>query len=198
VTIATRTSDLTPTERKEFSERALQQAREVARLYPRGDEFPVKSTRRQFERYVDWWGTPRFEDELVGRGFPRRSPWDGEFGLVQTAKRLVMTLRQKGAGPSGQGEPAAPPISAGPSDKAESTARPPTAGVPSDGETGLTKSSALAASATTKPATQSPAAHGDALWIEYGDGQLTHRWLIRTARPSRALSNMVGLVPLST
>ena len=203
--------DLTMTERKEFSERALQQAREVARLYPRGDEFPVKSTRRQFERYVDWWGTPRFEDELVGRGFPRRSPWDGEFGLVETAKRLVMTLRQKGAGPSGQGEPAAPPISAGPSDKAESTATPPTAGVPSDGETGLKKSSALAASATTKPATQSPAArgapffnidmlpagHGDALWIEYGDGQLTHRWLIDcgTQHTAQELLRRVPTIP---
>ena len=29
-----------------------------------------------------------------------------------------------------------------------------------------------------------PAAHGDALWIEYSDGQLTHRWLIDCGVPN--------------
>ena len=40
---------------KEISERALAHVQEVCRIYPSGDDFPVKSTRRQFQRYVDWW-----------------------------------------------------------------------------------------------------------------------------------------------
>jgi hypothetical protein len=39
-------------------------AEEIVRLYPSRDGFPVKSTRSQFERYMDWWGTERFERDL--------------------------------------------------------------------------------------------------------------------------------------
>ena len=65
--------DLTEEQRKEFSDNAVEQARELARLYPRRDEFPVRSTRSQFQRYVDWWGAPQFESGLQERGLASAS-----------------------------------------------------------------------------------------------------------------------------
>ena len=42
------------------------------------DEFPVKSTRRQFERYVDWWGHPHFAAKYLRRAAlsPSDDAWD--------------------------------------------------------------------------------------------------------------------------
>jgi hypothetical protein len=65
-------------------------------FYSWGDEFPVHSTRRQFERYVNWWGTERFKKGLAERGVQRRGGWEEEFGLVDTAKGLVEDPRRNG------------------------------------------------------------------------------------------------------
>jgi beta-lactamase superfamily II metal-dependent hydrolase len=198
---------LTEEQRKEFSDRAVQHIRELARLYPRRDEFPVKSTRRQFERYVDWWGKPQFEDGLRERGHPRRGSWDGKLGVTEVAKRLVSILQRDGR------TPGVSQTAAGRSGS-EVTTPPSSAAAPKDGETAA--SPALGRSgrgAKRDPAatpsraphtgrffdiTMLPAGHGDALWIEYGDGDRDiHRFLIDcgTQQTAKELLRRVAGLP---
>ena len=64
--------------RAEFGERGVPSCAGTGALVSVAlDEFPVKSTRRQFARYVDWWGRPRFEQDLAAHGL-RAAERDGE------------------------------------------------------------------------------------------------------------------------
>src|SRR5262249_31766242 len=102
---------LSEKQRSDFAAEALGHATKLSRLYPGVDEFPVKSTRSQFLRYVYWWGSDRFGKELSERGLQRSSSWSGKGGVVQTAGQLVKIL-QRGR-PSGQRNAGqAPPASA--------------------------------------------------------------------------------------
>jgi len=198
-------------QKQRWSTLALEHASHLARLYPGGNEFPVVSTRRQFERYVNWWGTEPFAKTLAGRDLGRREPWDGEFGLIETAKRVVAALPRKkpsptdnrgggGSTPSGR-----PPTDAGP------TAPPASAGSPSSPGGGTPPAVLGARAEQPTPARAEspvrtapffdiemlPAGHGDCLWIEYGDAAATHRWLIDcgTQQTARTLLRRVEAVP---
>jgi beta-lactamase superfamily II metal-dependent hydrolase len=192
---------LLPEQRTQYSSQAVQHAREVARLYPWGDEFPVKSTRRQFRRYVEWWGTSRFEEELRARDVGRRASWDGADGLLETARRMVAVLQRQSAGPApSQGTP--PPRSAPTSGKPVATAT--ANGTPPAPKP--TPSQTVSAKPPTRPPgssslffdiTMLPAGHGDSLWIEYGDRSSRHRLLIDcgTQQTSRELLRRVEALP---
>ncbi|HKI00724.1 MAG TPA: CHAT domain-containing protein [Thermoanaerobaculia bacterium] len=194
--------------REKLHQHAVHHAEELGRFYPGDDEFPVKSTRRQFERYVHWWGHPDFEKALETRGAKRLAPWSDKFGVIETAKHLVELLRRRPAGgnrkPSGGGgTPQSGP--SGPS------------GAPSGSASGAGGSSARSAQpkSLSKEAAPPeaprrregaffdievlPAGHGDSLWIEYGDAAKTHRWLIDcgTQQTARHLLRRVDAVPVS-
>lgn len=202
-------ADLTQEQRKEFSAKAEEHTRYLARLYPRRDEFPVSSTRRQFNRYVDWWGTPEFEDGLEERGLHRRASWDGEHGVVAVAKRLVTILQRNGRQPGGGSPPPAPPSLPPAGDGG--TGAPPEGGQGGGGGSTLKKrtraSRATPASSTAARAPRTepffeiamlPAGHGDSLWIEYGESdQDTHRVLIDcgTQQTSKDLLRRVAALP---
>ena len=197
-------------QKEAWSARALEHARQVARLYPGGDDFPVKSTRRQFERYVNWWGTEPFAKALASRELGRREPWDGEFGLIETAKRVVAALQRKRPAPTDDRGPGAPPPSSTPSADRGSTPHPSAgmlafagAGTP-PGVLGSPAKEPTAARAESRVRAAPffdiemlPAGHGDCLWIEYGDAATTHRWLIDcgTQQTAKALLRRVEAVP---
>ena len=194
--------------RSDFRAEARRHATELSRLYPGVHEFPVKSTRRQFERYVDWWGTERFGTELVERGLRRSSSWSGEEGLLETAGQLVKILqRGRPAGPREGGH--APPAS---SPEPQSVASP--GPVRSATHEDLSSEHRVGArlvkkstNASTTPVGRRegefftiealPAGHGDCLWVEYGDDRSTHRFLIDggTQETAKALLARVEVVP---
>ena len=172
----------------------------------------MKSTRRQFQRYVDWWGTESFAQALASREIGRREPWDGEFGLLETAKRVVATLQRKTPAPGDNrgGNESTP--SGRPSAVPDLAAPPAPAGPPAS-PVGGTPSAALGSSATApapaRPQPRAggapffniemlPAGHGDSLWIEYGDGLATYRWLMDcgTQQTAKTLMARVQALPV--
>jgi len=208
--------DLDATARKVFYGKAVHHAEELDRLYPWGDEFPVKSTRRQFERYLDWWGSPRFEKDLASHGTQRLAPWNGEFGVIETAQRLIEVLRRKPQGGGPQGPAASSPPAAASEPGGTPSTPPPTQPPPAaPSGSGRTSTRAAAKRSSPKPAATlgeprrreapffdievMPAGHGDSLWIEYGDAATTHRWLIDcgTQQTARPLLRRVEAVPAS-
>ena len=202
--------ELDDVQKKAWSTGALEHTRHLARLCPGSDEFPVKSTRLQFERYVHWWGTEPFARALASRELGHREKWDGEFGLIETAKRLVAALQRRKPAPAddhGAGEPPAfttPPADAG--------ATPPSSvALPASCDGGKPPAVLKAPGTEPTPARADsrvrtapffdiemlPAGHGDCLWIEYGDGSATHRWLMDcgTQQTARVLLSRVDAVP---
>ena len=180
-------ADLSAEQRETFADRAIQHAQELAQIYPWGDEFPIKSTRRQFKRYLDWWGTSAFDQGLTTRGLRRASAWDGEHGVLQTAERLVAVLQRNApapprpapSGPKGSRLPqrsAKEPAAAKPARAVEAIAPAAVLQKKTEADTGRRKG-------TTRPNAKVfsiemiPAGHGDSIWIEYGDGRKTHRLL---------------------
>ena len=157
---------LTDEQRRRCRENALRHAQEIVRIYPDRDAFPVTSTSRQIQRYFDWWSEADFAQGLASRG-AERVPWDGDSGLLSTARQLVDVL-----GPWQPAPNAAPP--AAPPAAPESPRAGARAGRMMRGAPGK----------ATKKAGQFftiemiPAEHGDSLWIEYGDARATHRILV--------------------
>jgi len=193
-----------PERRAEAAARARRHAAEIRRLFPRRGAFPVESTRSQFARYVDWWGSPAFDAHLSSRGIDRGA-WSGEHGMVATARSIVELL---GPGPREERErraAAAPPAAAG-----ERSSRPPAdaaasrpAGAEADGEApaagaGPAAGGGRARGRLGKPAGRGkrkgggaifdldmlPADFGDCLWIEYGDPADPSRVLIDCGPPT--------------
>lgn len=174
-------------ERAEVAARACDHAAQILRLYPRRGAFPVESTRRQFARYVDWWGSPAFELYLQEVGVSR-SGWEGEHGIVATAGEIVARL--------GRGSRRPPPRTAPP------PSPPPTGAKPRRSEPAAAHGKAAPAAAESsaprpKPRSRRlgkaskgksggpifdlemlPADYGDCLWIEYGDPADPSRVLI--------------------
>jgi hypothetical protein len=56
------------------------------------DSFAVESTRRQFRRYIDWWGSERFESLLKKEGRVRERSWTELGGLIDLANQVVKKL----------------------------------------------------------------------------------------------------------
>jgi beta-lactamase superfamily II metal-dependent hydrolase len=205
--------DLLPERRKAFSEYAVDHVKELARLYPRRDEFPVRSTRAQFSRYVDWWGTPRFGEGLEQRRLSRRAPWDGDSGVVEVAKRMVSILQRNAPPPAELPPPPSPANVTGGSTGGSSGAPPESTPTPAaSGKTLAKRRSGGRGKTTVAPAPRPrvareapffeidmlPAGHGDSLWIEYGeDDRNSHRCLVDcgTQQTSKELLRRVAALP---
>jgi hypothetical protein len=56
------TSGMPDDERDRPSDRVLEHAEHIAQLYPNEDSFPIRSTRKQLRRYLDWWGEDRLAE----------------------------------------------------------------------------------------------------------------------------------------
>ncbi len=193
------------TQRKEISGLAVHHTRELGRLYPRRDEFPVRSTRFQFLRYVNWWGTPQFAKGLDEGPRSRRAAWDGEHGVVAVAQRLVAIL-QRDVRPPG-GSPATPPSDVpggAPGGDPEPSPTPAGGG----GTLAKRRGSGRATAAAPPPRAARPdpffeiemlpAGHGDSLWIEYGESDSNiHRCLIDcgTQQTAKELLRRVAALP---
>ena len=176
----------------EASERAIHHARELARLYPARDALPVTSTRRQFARYVDWWGDPRYEAELAACGLERRAPWNRAAGPIETAKRVVEILQRRSA--------AGDTLPSSDESAAKSSNSPlPESAVSAKPNQAVAHPAATTSTGRKRPQASGrradgsffnlrmlPAGHGDCLWVEYGDKQATHRWLIDGGTQSSA------------
>jgi beta-lactamase superfamily II metal-dependent hydrolase len=193
------TMELSAEEQDDCCKRALEHAAELSRLYPGVDQFPVQSTRRQFERYVEWWGHERFEKDLVERGTFRGDAWKPHGAVIDLARKLMQVLR-RGTPPSAQRKassnesapPSSPPREAGRSAPVKAAAPNVTLkpAAPVSGRARRRQSSFFTVEAL-------PAGHGDCLWIEYGQPEQTHRWLIDcgTVSTSKALLARVDAVP---
>jgi beta-lactamase superfamily II metal-dependent hydrolase len=200
--------DLSEETRKEIYDKAVYHAQELGNFYPGQDAFPVQSTRRQFQRYVDWWGHEDFvklaEEHQPGIRETRKA-WDVvPYGLKETAQRLVKVLERKKS--NGKGGPPAPGPEEPGKPSGEGGGTPPAGSepTPSGAKQGrsLLKSSATPRDTPLRTAPffdieVLPAGHGDSLWIEYGDAATTHRWLIDcgTQQTARYLLKRVEAVP---
>jgi len=56
------------------------------------DSFAVYSTKRQFRRYIDWWGHEIFESLLAEGGHVRERSWQEPGGIVELANQVVEEL----------------------------------------------------------------------------------------------------------
>ena len=56
------------------------------------DSFPIYSTDRQLERYINWWGNDIFESLLTEYNISRGRPWREADGIVDYARKLKMQL----------------------------------------------------------------------------------------------------------
>jgi CHAT domain/Metallo-beta-lactamase superfamily len=133
----------------------------------------VDTTRRQMRRYVSWWGDERFTEALAALGAERRVAWDGESGVVATARAVIDVLTPRHRAPS---TPGRPPVTSAP-------ARPTAAAVPTGPLLGTAPAPAPARpadDADNDPPTGRfsievlPARNGDCLWLTYGDDEVRH------------------------
>jgi hypothetical protein len=193
-------ADGIPETRTDAAKRARAQAAQLANLYPTGDAFPIESTRKQFERYVDWWGQPAFEEALAEWGGEKRPGWNGEGGVVETAKAIISILTrhalvphaspaaetpEQPEPPAGQGAKASKlAVAATPAVKKKPDAAPELSEQASSGEPFLTIE-------------MLPAGHGDCLWLQYGQGHSISRVLMDCGTDSSyaRLQQRVSLQP---
>jgi beta-lactamase superfamily II metal-dependent hydrolase len=164
-----------PDEQARYDERALAEAQDIARLAPLfrdREAFPITSTARQIQRYVDWWASPQFAEGLRS---PRveRTTWDGEHGLHRTAER-VLEILGRWEPDANVPAPAESEASASPGDRAAAQG---TLAASADRRAGPARRRS-ARSGQIFTVEMLPAGHGDALWIEYGDASAPHRVLV--------------------
>ncbi|MBV8274803.1 MAG: CHAT domain-containing protein [Verrucomicrobia bacterium] len=96
--------DLSPRDKQRFSESAREHTHRLSDFYPSNDEFPIKSTRRQLERYVYWWGKSDFEQNLSDAKKRNAGAWAGKYGLLETARQMIAVLKRKTFGLPNHGE----------------------------------------------------------------------------------------------
>ncbi|MFZ4699599.1 MAG: CHAT domain-containing protein, partial [Candidatus Methylumidiphilus sp.] len=180
-------ADCTPETRAAVAQEAIKHIKELVKLVPADDPFPIESTRKQFERYVDWWGQPAFEATLVEWGGENRPDWNGKDGIVETAKAVVADHLTRG-------KPRSRPTPATQTQTLAQAEKPVAATVSTEGKLSPTakpaaKGKPIAASAFLEQTQDSggeafldikmlPAGHGDCLWLQYGKGQSVSRVLI--------------------
>jgi len=192
-----RLAGLEPAQRAEAAGRVLQHAGEVRRLFPRRGEFPVESTRRQFQRYVDWWGGETFSGYLQRSGV-ERSGWNGDGGVVETARAVVALLSHKGRPPARRRAAAKGLAAGGGGRTAAKTAGAKAAGGKTVGAKTVGGKTVGAKTVSAKATTAKrlgkrsrrgggepvfelemvQADYGDCLWIEYGDAADRSRVLV--------------------
>lgn len=178
---------LTAEQRQQVAASALEHANHLVGTYPFRAEFPVTSTLRQFRRYVEWWGDPRFEHALRERAETPRASWES---LLGTARELIHRLERDGA----HSASAAPAASAAPQHAAaaKKPSRAANARVAQSAPVDAAGGQAAHVAADAKRPAAAPIRHsgtffdiemlpagnGDALWIEYGDASACHRVLV--------------------
>jgi len=174
-------ADASPEERAQAARLATEHVTELAKIFRGNDAFAIQSTRKQFARYMDWWGLPQFEQDIAALGLVQRPSWSGEAsGIMTTARAIIDILDQRGTGSR-----SAPATKSSP---------PGAAGSPSETKNG-TRAAAKTATGSKPSATTEmlmrarsgapfldiemlPAGHGDCLWMQYGEGKTTSRVLI--------------------
>ena len=171
--------------REHAARQAYARAAELADLYPSSDVFPIQSTRRQLNRYTEWWSHSLIEN-LIQEKYKDFPTWK-ELGVVRTAQGLIEILD----GRSSLGriawdvEAERPSAIEAPAPEAAIT-RPATAAVPAE-----VKLRKPAQSQPKRPAAPAPdragaffhiemlpANEGDCLWLEYGADESRNRILI--------------------
>jgi hypothetical protein len=76
---------------KMAEEQALHHAKSILKISG-PDSFEVYSTRRQIQRYSDWWCEREFEAHLQSASSKRRRIWSAEGGIKQLAAELTKLL----------------------------------------------------------------------------------------------------------
>jgi hypothetical protein len=71
--------------------KALEHAQRIV-LVAGVDSLETLSTKRQFERYIDWWGNSSFEAILNKSNVRRSTDWNKEDGLIALAKNILTIL----------------------------------------------------------------------------------------------------------
>lgn len=173
-------------DRARFADDTVRNVSRMVELVGKSSEH-AQTTRRQFDRYVTWWGNPGLLSAYEQLGLPDRQHWQLENGLVPTAKRVVDLLgtptssarRSARSGEPTRGAPPAktPEDGGGPKAAAGNTlakASPANPGKPA------------AATSTIFNVEMLPAENGDCLWIEYGDPARPRRILIDCGAESTA------------
>lgn len=186
-----RTAAADPAERAAAAERARRHATDLARLTSDHlrDDFPIGSTRRQFDRYVEWWGGAGLAAHLAERGVERPG-WSDAGGVVATARSIVALLdaRRRNAPlpelpPAPRPEATAPapaPATPAPPKRAKSTAAGRRAEEPARRLGGRSRKRG----GTIFTVEMLPADFGDCIWLEYGDAADPSRVLIDCGPPT--------------
>ncbi len=78
-------------EQEEIHKKTLDHIHALLSLVGHGS-FAVYSTRRQFKRYIDWWGNEVFESLLAKEGYVRERSWTEPGGIVELADQVVGKL----------------------------------------------------------------------------------------------------------
>jgi hypothetical protein len=161
--------DMTEPDRARCADQAMANASRFLELVGRGSE-QAKTTSRQFDRYIDWWGNPGLQWALARLGITPRPHWHVENGMVPTARRIVELLRGRQARLSPASEPSK--NKSAPEGPPERTARSavlaPTA----------VRAATVDRSASLLSVTMLPAENGDCLLVEYGTADDPARVLI--------------------
>jgi hypothetical protein len=84
-------SDIVPMNQEEVHGKTLEHIHYLLSIAGFGS-FPAKSTKRQFKRYIDWWGNERFESLLKREGRIRGRSWSEPGGIIDLAKQVVKKL----------------------------------------------------------------------------------------------------------
>jgi hypothetical protein len=182
----------------DYADQVRENLEQLVSILPADQRFPISSTRKQFQRYVDWWGAPGFEQQVANRRTSRGewTPWTGADRLIAAAEDAVGLLRatlQRDERRIVRRKKAAElPEHTSASTTAASAAA----------ETLGTRTTARRARATVRDTAfleihMLPAQFGDCLWIEYGtDPRRTSRVLVDCGPPgttSRLLSKIESL-----
>jgi hypothetical protein len=166
---------LTDVQAAEFSKEVLEEASKLVGQNGLVSE-PVSSTRRQFERYINWWSQNDFAEMMQPFEVPAKDSWNGGNKLIDTA---IRALKIMGSGRVRDRRRRVPPPVTPPAAPADSGAKPvdePEVLGPrfTRSATGIFNIELL------------PANNGDCLWIEYGDAKAPSRILIDCGAESAA------------
>jgi len=175
----------------------LEHLQSLIGMLPAESRFQLQSTRKQFERYVQWWGNEQFSGFVVSRIRAPRVPhsWPADNALVRVAATAADLLASAHA--QATPEPARPAASHAP---APAPVQASATDVPAPEALG--KATARRARRANREAAfldiqMLPAQYGDCLWIEYGvDPRRPSRLLVDCGTPgtsSRLLARIEAL-----
>ena len=83
--------DYFPISLTETRKKVIEHISEMMKLV-RPDDFAIHSTKRQFERYTQWWGTKEFRESLEVEGIQRPLIWDEKSLILETAYTVIKQL----------------------------------------------------------------------------------------------------------